>query len=102
MSAQAYTNRRRVLAEVGVQKVQYKKFIAENRNPLAATINCDPNFSPIIYKDICTCPFNGYGTPIPSPTQPSTYDGGNYTTQSSNILDGGSSATNITNVLSGS
>jgi hypothetical protein len=102
MSAQGYTNRRRVLAEVGVQKVQYKKFIAVNRNPLAATINCDPNFSPIVYKDICMCPFNGYGPSIPSPPQPSTYDGGNYATQSSNILDGGSSATNSTNVLSGS
>lgn len=101
MSAHAYTNRRRILAEVSVPKVQYKKFIAQNRNHLAATINCDPDFRRLQYKDICTCPFNGYGAPLPIPPQTSVYDGGGYATQSTNILDGGSSATNSTNVLSG-
>ena len=96
MSAQAYTNRRRILAEVGVPKVQYKKFIAQNRNPLAATINCNPDFRTLQYKDVCMCPFNGYGPYVPIPPTPPpicipTYDGGISTTNANIIFSGSSS-----------
>ena len=104
MSTQAYINRVRILAENSVVKVQYQKQTALNRNPLLAATNCIPNFQPIVYNEVCKCPFNNRGIeqniplPIPNPT---AYDGGNSLTQSSNTLDGGSSATNSSNVLSG-
>ena len=100
MSAQAYTNRRRILAEVAVPKVQHKKFIAVNRNPLAATINCNPEFTSLQYTDVCVCPFNGYGTPAPIPVPPippilciPTYDGGVSTTNGNIIFSGTDSLT---------
>lgn len=60
MSAQAYTNKRRVLAEASLLKVQYPVSVAFT-NTLVPTINCNQNFQPIQYKDICPCAFNGYG-----------------------------------------
>ena len=104
MSTQAYINRVRILAENSVLKVQYQKQTALNRNPLLAATNCSPNFGVIVYTEVCKCPFNNQGIEQnispPNPTV-GTYDGGDSSTQSSNILDGGSSATNSSNVLSG-
>jgi hypothetical protein len=55
MSAQAYTNKLRVLAEAAVTKVQYPGRIALNKNPILSTINCSPNFSIIDYVPIPRC-----------------------------------------------
>ena len=60
MSAQAYTNRRRILAEASVLKVQYPVRVAVT-NTLVPTINCNQNFQPIQYNEVCMCVFNGYG-----------------------------------------
>jgi len=60
MSAQAITNRRRLVAEASVLKVQYPKNIA-SASPIVATLNCNPSFQSITYKDICPCKWNGFG-----------------------------------------
>jgi hypothetical protein len=60
MSAQAYTNRRRILAEASIVKVQFPKGVAVD-NKLSPTINCNQSFQPIIYTPVCVCPFTGYG-----------------------------------------
>jgi hypothetical protein len=56
MSAQCYTNKRRILAEVSVRKVQYPGSIALNNNPIYATTNCKPDFTRLVYliKLCCT------------------------------------------------
>jgi hypothetical protein len=94
MSAQAYTNKRRVLAEASALKVQYIKNVAFT-NSLISTINCNQTFQTLAYKDICACPFNGRGTlrPTPSPITPSI-NGGNSETGVGNVslwFDGGNS-----------
>lgn len=72
MSTQAYTNKRRVLAEAGNRKVQYPGKVATNVNPIYATINCSANFQQLTYRDICGCSFTNRGVPIvpPEPTPP--------------------------------
>jgi len=110
MSAQAYTNRLRILAEIGVRKVQYQKQTALNRNPLLAAANCNPDFTPITYIPACFCPFNNTGnaTPIPPPPPPivciPTYDGGSSLTEAVVVYDGVDSVTvslNAYPILSG-
>uniref|UniRef100_A0A6C0EQA5 Uncharacterized protein n=1 Tax=viral metagenome TaxID=1070528 RepID=A0A6C0EQA5_9ZZZZ len=63
MSAQSYTNKRRILAETSVLKTQYNKGVTVNNNSIYATVNCNPNFQIITYTPACKCPFNGEGTP---------------------------------------
>lgn len=58
MSAQCYTNKRRILAEASLVKTVYPGRV-EYTNKLSATINCNQNFQPLLYKDICKCGFNG-------------------------------------------
>ena len=65
MSAQGYTNKRRILAEASVLKVQYPKYVA-SKNTVSATIDCDSNYQAITYKDICSCKFTGYGKQVPT------------------------------------
>ena len=67
MSAQSYTNKRRVLAEASLQKVQYPGNIGLNNNPILATRNCSPDFQSLIYKPICGCDFTGKGIPPVKP-----------------------------------
>lgn len=55
MSAQAYTNKLRILAEAAITKVQYPGRIALNKNPILSTINCSPDFSVIDYVPIPKC-----------------------------------------------
>lgn len=52
MSTQSYINRRRTIAEASITKVEYPKGVS-SINRLSSTINCDPNFERIIYKEIC-------------------------------------------------
>lgn len=61
MSAQSYTNKRRTLAEASVVKVEYKKGVTVNNNPIYASINCLPDFQQLTYVPVCTCPFDGKG-----------------------------------------
>jgi len=49
MSAQCYTNKRRILAEASVTKTQYPGSIGLNNNPIYASINCNPNFNELAY-----------------------------------------------------
>lgn len=58
MSAQSYTNKRRILAEASVTKTMYPQRVTYN-NPILATRGCTPNFNNISYTTICACPFNG-------------------------------------------
>lgn len=88
MSAQSYTNKRRILAEASVVKAQYMKSVAVNKNSIYATINCLPNFQPITYIPTCSCPFDGRGLSTPLPQIPPTIT----------AIDGGSSGTGLGNV----
>ena len=94
MSAQAYTNRRRILAEASIVKVQFPKGVASH-NKLTPTINCNQSFENIVYTPVCVCPFNGYGNAYIPPQPPPlicipTYDGGYSTTESGIVYDGAS------------
>jgi hypothetical protein len=112
MSAQAYINRKRVLAEASLLKTVYPGRV-EYTNKLSATINCNSNFNNIDYYDICECKFNGRGNPPVRPLPPTPpivcintlsgggsntigyiiYDGNCYS--SCSILTGGNSNTQI-------
>jgi hypothetical protein len=54
----SYTHRKRILAEASNTKVQYKGSIA-NSLPLNPAINCNSNFSSIVYTNNpnCNCLF---------------------------------------------
>jgi hypothetical protein len=49
MSAQCYTNKTRVIAEASLRKIQYPGSIGLNNNPIYAAINCNTDFSQLIY-----------------------------------------------------
>jgi hypothetical protein len=80
MTAQAYTNRLRLLAVANNTKVQYTRGIAVNNNPIYSTIGCKPNFKSITYvlkrscKIACvdapcyTQPILNGGSPSSTPT----------------------------------
>ena len=101
MSAQAYTNRRRIRAEASVVKVEYKKGVTVNNNAIYATINCLPDFNQRTYVPVCKCPFNGRGTfgPIAPSIPPlviTTIDGGGSGTGIEDVglwIDGGNALT---------
>jgi hypothetical protein len=101
MSAQAYTNKRRILAEASVLKIQYPKFVA-TKNNLVATIDCNQAYDTIMYKDVCMCVFNGYGTIYPKALFPTNLDGGNSnTTNIQYFFSGGNNSTNSPQIFSG-
>ena len=101
MSAQCYTNKRRILAETGVLKVQYPKNTALNNKSIYSTVNCSPDFSPITYVPVCKCPFDGRGLPSPPYRFQGILDGGNFLTNSTAIIDGGIFATESSIILDG-
>jgi len=89
MSTQAYTNKRRIIAEASQRKTQYPGFIGLNNNPIYASINCRPDFSEITYSHIqrqkcCIISSSGLS---------SILDGENSRTASSIVLDGGNATT---------
>jgi len=55
MSAQAHTNKMRILAESSLVKVQYPGKVALNQNPIYSTVNCSPDFRVLQYsaKPLC-------------------------------------------------
>ena len=65
MSAQSYTNKRRIIAEASVPKVQYPKFVAVKNNFVPA-IDCNQTYDTLVYKDVCMCKFTGYGKQVPT------------------------------------
>jgi len=93
MSAQAYTNKRRILAEASLLKTVYPGRVGV-KNTLSATIDCNQSFQSIEYKDICGCKFNGRGNPPPivPPVPPivcvDTLSGGGSNTLAYIIYDG--------------
>jgi hypothetical protein len=93
MSAQGYTNKRRILAEASLLKVQYPTYIA-SKNTLSASIDCDLNYQAIVYTDICK---KCVVTPVICDTTSSNtiYYAGDSSTVYCNILnDDGTSNTN--------
>jgi hypothetical protein len=87
MSAQCYTNKRRVLAEASVRKVHYPGSVALNNNPLYASINCKPDFNKVVYL-IKLCCFK---------TPQNTLPDGEYIV----VLGAGGASTIITEIVSG-
>jgi hypothetical protein len=58
MSAQSYINRKRIIADASITKIEYPKGVS-SINRLSSTINCDPNFQRIVYNEICRpCIYN--------------------------------------------
>ena len=97
-SASTYINRRRVLVEASITKVQYPGKI-ENKNPLLPVRNCYPNYSVLRYSVRRCCRF--ISEPEPVTGLGCILDAGNYDTEATIILDGGSSTTNATFILDG-
>ena len=98
MSAQAYTNKLRILAEAAVTKVHYPGRVALNKNPILSTINCSPDFSVVNYVENPKCCV--YIPPIVIPDECiNTLDGGVSETIGYIIYDG--NCLDICNVLSG-
>lgn len=77
MSAQSYTNKRRILAEAALKKVQYPGRVALNNKPILSALNCSPDFSVINYVPNRKCC-------IPTPPLPPCIE---------TILDGGMAGT---------
>ena len=101
MSAQCYTNKRRILAEAALKKVQYPGRVALNNKLILSALNCSSDFTPITYTQICKCSFNGRGLPSNPYKVQWILDGGNFLTNSLNIIDGGTFATNPPTILDG-
>ena len=103
-SAACYTNRRRVLAEASVTKVQYPGRVATNNDTILSVRNCSPDYDIMNYvttKPCCVSPIVVPPEPPQPPVISGILDGGNFTTQSMNILDGGNYATESTTILDG-
>ena len=95
-SAACFTNRRRVIAEASLLKVQYPGKIA-SENPLLPVQNCRPDFSVLTYVDNIPCKKYYPADRL----QVAVYDGGNYSTSASDVLEGGNYATESTTILEG-
>lgn len=54
-SAACYINKKRILAESGITKVQYPGRIANNNNVILSVQNCSPNYNILNYisKNCC-------------------------------------------------
>jgi hypothetical protein len=101
MSAQAYTNKRRILAEASLLKTVYPGRVGV-KNTLAATIDCTQSFQSIEYTDICGCKFDGRGISLARPAIVVTFiTGGNSTSNIPDILSGGFSSTQSFQIFSG-
>lgn len=97
MSTQAYTNKRRILAEASLRKVQYPGSIGLNNTPLYASINCNPDFNELTYSAKTCCTKVGSAPPGLS----SILDGGNGRTLSTIVLNGGNATTNSNEIFDG-
>lgn len=94
-SAACYTNKRRVIAEASITKVQYPRQIAV-QNTLLSTENCPRNFLSLNYVHNIPC-----NTHCLSPAIGGILDGGYTSTQSLIILDGGNHAIEPSTILDG-
>lgn len=81
-SSASFTNRRRVLAEASITKVQYPGRVANNNDSILSVKNCLPDYSELIYKTKFCC------QPPRIPYFGCNIDGGNSTTESDTILQG--------------
>lgn len=91
-SAAWYINKRRVLAEASLTKIEYPGRI-ENINPLLPVRNCSPNYSVISYIDNVCCKPSKPVPIVPPPVLGCNLDGGNSLSGPSIILDGNGSST---------
>lgn len=97
MSTQAYTNKRRILAEASLRKTQYPGSIGLNNTPLYASINCSPDFNELAYSAKTCCTRVGSARP----EQLLILDGGNSGTLSTIVLNGENATTNSSEIFDG-
>lgn len=94
-SAACYTNRRRVLAESSVTKVEYPGKIAVN-DAILSVQNCSPNFQVLFYRSNPSC------RPCkPTPSIIYYYSGGGAFTNPSTGISGGNAFSNPPAWISG-
>jgi len=98
MSTQCYTNKRRILAEASIRKVQYPGSIGLNNNPIYSSINCKVDFKELIYLINRCCVRNTFKTPTPV-TQILSIGGGRASSSINNILDGGNASTTSSDIV---
>lgn len=89
-SAACYTNKRRVLAESSVTKVQYPGKIAVNNDVILSARNCSPDFGVLVYKVLPNCN-KVCGIAI---SYPFTYSGGNAFSNPTGWISGGNAGNN--------
>ena len=99
MSTQCYTNKRRILAEASLRKVQYPGSIGLNNNPLYSSINCKADFKELIYLINRCCVRNTVKVPAPDPIL--IISGGRSSSNTNSILDAGNASTNSSDVVDG-
>jgi hypothetical protein len=100
MSAQCYTNKRRILAEASLRKTQYPGSIGLNNNPLYASINCKPNFTELVYL-INRCCTKVIRLPLPTKEPLLVISGGNAFSFSNGTVSGGGAGTVPTETVEG-
>jgi hypothetical protein len=108
MSASAYINRARILAEARNRKVQYPGNVA-SLNTLVNAINCRQDFTILNYTVPPKCYSLVYNADLCKPIleQPTcccpsgTLNGGSVSTEATDILYGGGVTSNYSTVLNG-
>lgn len=100
MSAQCYTNKRRILAEASLRKTQYPGSVGLNNNPIYASINCKPDFSKLVYL-IKVCCIKRKTNILPTEEILLILGGGGASSFSTSIVSGGGASTIATEIISG-
>ena len=100
-SAACYTNKRRVIAEASITKVQYPGKIANNNDVILSVQNCSPNFDDMRYYTHLLCRKNCHKPGPPEPLFGDILEGGNGSTEPTLFLDGGSGTTESTTIFDG-
>ena len=100
-SAACYTNKRRVIAEASITKVQYPGKIANNNDSILSVQNCSPNFATLAYYTHIICRKNCHKPGPPEPILDNILEGGSGPDEFTTILDGGNGTTESTTILDG-
>lgn len=100
MSAQCYTNKRRILAEASVRKVQYPGSVGLNNKAIYASIGCNQDFKELVYLINLCCKKIPNNAP-PEPELFVTLDGGSSNTDILVIVDGGNAITRSYEIIDG-
>ena len=100
MSAQCYTNKRRVLAEASLRKTQYPGSIGLNNNPIYASINCNPDFTKLTYL-INRCCIRNINKSLPAEEVLLILGAGGANSESTATVSGGGAFSIATETVSG-